>query len=73
MSALGVILILKLIQEYKYTKLFTKKYIYLCVHNYESGLSQKIKKMVISYFMFHPFKKYSNKMSVLKNRLKLNR
>ena len=45
----------------------------ICAHNYESRLSQKIKKLVFSYFMFHPFKKYTNKMSVLKNRIKLNR
>ena len=26
-----------------------------CAHNYESGPSQKIKKLVFSYFMFHLF------------------
>ena len=46
---------------------------YICAHDNESGLIQKIKKLVFSQFMFQPFKKYSNKMSVLKNRLKLNR
>ena len=49
------------------------KLCHYCAHNYESGLSQKIKKLVFSYFMFHPFKKYTKKMSVLKNRIKLNR
>ena len=46
--------------------------IILCAH--ESGLSQKILKLVFSYSMFHiHFKSTVIKMSVLKNRIKLNR
>ena len=58
---------------FHFSSLFSYFPIIICPHNYESGLSQKIKKIVFSYFMFHPFKKYTNKMSVLKNRIKLNR